>query len=162
MDDTPRPFVRLEAGTLVERDVLNVVQKIQEYDPNLKIQFLNPNTLAGPGDAPYRLLERCRDGEYRVVFFIWKLDDRVIDRLRRADTQRVDILATLDDNNLKARLAQKKRYEDRMDEAQDIVEHVIKSPKGRYTIPSEDGEGLVKIDDTKPSERVDKNARRIL
>lgn len=156
MGDTPRPFVRLEDGSLIERDVLNIVQKIQEYDPNLKIQYLNPDSLAGPGDPPYRLIERCRDGEYRVVFPIWELDDRIIDRLRRADTQRVDILATLDDNNLKARLAQKKRYDDRMEEAQDIVEHVVKSAKGRYTVPSADGQAIIKIDDTEPSKRIEK------
>lgn len=147
-------LVRLEDGSYIERDLLNIVQKVQEFDPNLRIQYLDPNRTSEPGDAPYRIVETCRDGVDRLVFSVWELDDRVIERLYAADMLNPDFIKNLDATNLMARLNSQRRFREEMDEAKDIVEHVVSSTKGRYSIPSADGEGVILIDDTAPERRI--------
>jgi len=145
-------MVKLDDSTVVERDVLNVVQQIMEYDENLKVQYLE--RAAEVGDAPWRVIERCKDGEWRVLFYTWHMDQRVMERIRMADCHAVDILSSLDSHNVSLRQREGRRFQERMGEAQDIVEHIITSPKGRYTF--KDGDKLVTVDDDpKPSWKVE-------
>jgi hypothetical protein len=149
---TPDTMVKLDDSTFVEQDVLNVVQKIYEYDPNLKVQYLE--RAAAMGDAPYRVIERCNDGEWRVIFYAWKLDERVLERIRMADCHMVDVLSTVDKHNASLRQREGRRFQERMGEANDLTTHILKSPKGRYTF--KDGEKLVTVDDDpKPSWKVE-------
>jgi hypothetical protein len=146
----PDGMVRLDESTLVERDVLNVVQQIMEYDQNLKVQYLEK--AAKTGDAPWRIIERCKDGEWRVIFYTWQMDQRVIDRLRMADCHAVDILSTVDSHNASLRQREGRRFQERLGEAHDLTVHILKSPKGRYTFKDEHSNKLVTVDDDpKPS-----------
>ena len=147
-----RGFVKLDESTIVERDVLNIIQKIMEYDQNLKVQYLE--RAATLGDAPWRIIERCKDGEYRVVFYAWQMDERVLDRLRLADCYAVDVLGAMDSHNNSLRKLEGRRFQERMGEAGDITTHILKSPKGRYTFKQ--GNKKVTIDDDpKPSWKVE-------
>lgn len=136
-------LVRLDDGQFVERDVLNIIEKIYHYDPNLKVQYLEE--AASLGDAPYRIIERCRDGQWRTVFYVWQLDERVLERLYAADTQRHNVLGRMDAHNASLRKDQERRYEDKRLEQVDIAKHVLASPKGRYSF-TYDGK-WVEIDD---------------
>lgn len=136
-------LVRLDDGNFVERDVLNIVEKIAAYDPNLKVQYLDQ--AANLGDAPWRIVERCRDGQWRTVFYVWQLDERVLERLYAADTQRHNVLVRLDAHNESLKKDQARRYEDKRLEQVDITKHVLQSPKGRYSF-NYDGK-WVQIDD---------------
>lgn len=144
----PDSMVKLDDSTFVEQDVLNVVQKIYEYDSNLKVQYLE--RAAAMGDAPYRIIERCNDGEWRVIFYAWTLDERVVERIRLADCHAVDVLSSMDSHNASLRQREGRRFQERMGEAADLTTHILKSPKGRYSF--KDGDKLVTIDDDpKPS-----------
>lgn len=133
---TPEGFVRLDESTIVEHDVLNIIQKIMEYDHNLKVQYLEK--AAQLGDAPWRVIERCKDGEWRVLFYAWQMDERVLDRIRLADCHAVDILGAVDANNRSLRELEGRRFRERMDEAKDIALHVVKSVKKHtYTVKTE-------------------------
>jgi hypothetical protein len=147
-----RGMVKLEDGSLCESDVLNVIQKINEYDPgHLKVQYLE--RAAATGDAPWRIIELCKDGEWRVLFYVWQMDERVLERLRAADCYTVDVMFSMDKHNASLRAVEGRRFQEKMGEAKDIVEHVLKSPKGRYTF--RDGDKLVTIDDdNKPSWKI--------
>lgn len=140
-------LVRLDDGNLVERDVLGIVEKICEYDPNLKVQYLDPALGPGLTEAPYRIVEVCPDGEVRPVFSVWTLDDTVLERLYNADTKKLDVLANLDLKNLAARNSQERRFQEIKDEDNDIIAHVLKSPKGKYTFKNR-YDKLVTIDDS--------------
>jgi hypothetical protein len=133
---TPDNFVRLDESTIVEHDVLNVIQKITDYDPNLKVQYLDK--AAALGDAPWRIIERCKDGEWRVLFYTWQMDERVLDRIRMADCNAVDVFGAMDANNRSLRELEGRRFRERMDEAADIALHVVKSVKKHtYTVKTE-------------------------
>lgn len=140
-------------GYVVEEDLLGVIGEIQTRWPELKVQYLDPSKFAEPGEAPWRIVETCKDGVDRLVCQVWEFDKRVIERIYAADMQNPDFLKNLDAHNIAVRLESERRFKEEMDEAQDIVEHVIKSPKGRYTIPAHDG-GIVLIDDTAPDTRI--------
>lgn len=123
-------LVQVSEGVYVEQDALRIAEKINEYDPKLRLKYCaHPDSLV---DAPYILVEQCPDGIERIVFQIWELDDRVIERLYAADTQKFDINALLDGTNAKARKDQERRYQDLKDETTEITASIIKTPKDTY------------------------------
>jgi hypothetical protein len=136
-------LVKLDDGSFVERDVLNVVEKIAAYDPNIKVQYLA--YAANIGEAPWRIVELCKDGQWRTVFYCWSLDGSVLERLYAADTQKHNVLGRLDSNNDGVRKEQYRRYKEKFDAASDIVASMLRSPKGRWSFT--DGDKKVTVDD---------------
>lgn len=134
MVDVKKRLVELTEGVLIESDVLGIVEKIQSYDPNLRIQFLDPALSDNPSDPPYRIIEHCRDGLDRIVFTVWELNDLVVERLRIADTQRLNVIADMDTNNERVRREAKRRYRDVMGEANEMTKDILRSPKDTYTV----------------------------
>lgn len=142
-DDTRKRLHELSEGVYVEDDVLGVVQRIQEYDPNLRVQYL-----AGRGhnlgDAPYRIMEICPDNVERMVMSVWELDERVLQRLFAADTQKQNIMKNLDTVNENIREGMKRRFRDEtLAEAHDKTVGILRSPKTSYTVPNDDGTNTV-------------------
>lgn len=141
--DVGERLVKIAEGMYVERDVLNVVAAIHEYDPNLKVKMCARGEFT---DAPYILVEKCPDGFERIVFEIWELDHRVLQRVIAADNQRNDILAGIDKKNEKFKLDQQSRYQERMLEANDILSSMFKTRnKNKWTV--KDGDRLITIVD---------------
>lgn len=131
-EEVQKRLVEIAGGVLIEEDVLGIVERIQQYDTNLIVQFCNPDK-AEFSDAPYRVLERCPDGFIRPVMEVWNLDQRVIDRLHSADTHSHNILSDLDKWNKKATDLGKRRYCEEVDAVSEMVRGVLKSPKDTYT-----------------------------
>jgi hypothetical protein len=144
-DEVSDRLVRIADGVYVEQDVLNIVEKIQQYDPNLKVKYCDPDR-AEFGDEPYRIVEICPDGMERVVFGTWTLDERVMDRLYAADNLKTDVLANIDRNNRLVELEMERRYTDKKLEANDIMTHYFNSRKGRWSFVNDAGQ-KVTIDD---------------
>jgi hypothetical protein len=151
MDNLKEHLIPLGRGALVERDVLGIVEAITEYDPNLYVQFCDP-ALAEVGDAPYRIMERCRDGIDRVAFYTWSLDGTVLDRIRLADTQRLDVIGEIEKKNQAAKRETIRRYQDRQEVERDIVKHIVSSHKVDYTFPRPSDGAVVKVFSDRPSE----------
>lgn len=122
----------------VHNDVLRISEKIVEYDPNLVLKFLDPGLSEDINDAPWALFEKCKDGVERLVFYIWELNDTVLERLYLADMQKHDIQARLEKKNAQARKDRQRRYQEQRDEARDLVHHIIRSPKTSYTAKIDD------------------------
>lgn len=139
-------LIELADGSLVERDVLNIVEKIRNYDSNLLVKYVDPNRI-NLGDAPYRITERCPDGMERLIMEVWKLDETVLDRIMAADNSRNNVLLSIDSANLLAEKIQKRRYEEICLEDQDLMTSYLKSPKGKYSFRRRKDEALVIIDD---------------
>lgn len=142
--NTNREIVNVD-GFLIERDVLNVVERIKAYDPNLEVLCLDPNK-ADFADAPFIVAERCKDGQLRRVFEVWELDERVLERVWLSDTQRHDVQTRLEKNNQAARENSSRKFKEERDEAKDVVAHIFASAKGTYTWRNDDG-ALVQIND---------------
>jgi hypothetical protein len=133
----------------VEADVLAVTEKIQAYDPNLKVQFLN-DAARGVSDPPYRIVEKCKDGVERIVFSVWTLDDTVLQRVFAADNQKFDVLGITDSVNARAKQREQQRYKDKLGEAREITTTVLRSNKDTFSVPAnvidpEDGSASEKV-----------------
>lgn len=139
-------MIELSRGVYVDRDVLNISEKVQEYDEKLRIKYCEPS-LAEPGDPPWKLVEICRDGIERVVFDIWDLNDTVLERIHAADTAKGDILHLVDGTNHRVRQQSTQRYEEKMDEANDIITSMLKSPKHKWTHKDSETGRIVTFDD---------------
>lgn len=126
------PYIRVK-GQLVERDPLRIAEKINEYDPNLRVQALEGQALK-VGEPPFRLVEKGKDGFERVVFTFWQLDDRVLQRVYQADTQIIDVIAGLDIANLRAKQEQNYRFQQRKEEENEKVVAILQSPKSTYKV----------------------------
>jgi hypothetical protein len=142
--DADQRLVELAAGVYVESDVLDIVQRIRDYDPNIRVKYLDPDRGGDLGDPPYKIMELCPDGHERLIFGVWSLDERVMVRLFAADTQRHDILARLDGVNGVARADEARRYEQEREEMIEKAVAVLRSPKDTYTLPgARPGETIV-------------------
>jgi len=136
-------------GVLVRNDVLNIVDKIRAYDDRLDVQFLDPERFPEWGDAPYRIVEKCKDGFTRVVFSVWELNDTVLDRIRMADMASTDVLARLDANNAAVKMNANRRFREQvLGEAKDMLIHAMANPKTSYKLHNDQGD-LVTIQDDK-------------
>lgn len=125
-------LIELADGVAVEEDTLRIAEKIKAYDPNLRVQFVDPSQ-AEFGDAPFRIIEHCPDGFDRVAMYAWTLDERVLDRIMLADTNRVDVLAALNASNNRARDQERRRYQEQVAAVSEMVQGVLASPKDTYT-----------------------------
>lgn len=144
--NTGREVINVD-GVLVEKGVYDLVAKIKEYDENLEVLYLDPSrVMVEAFDAPWMIAERCKDGQLRTVFSVWELNDSVLERIWQADNQKFNVQTRLEANNESARQEIRRRYQDVRDEAKDIVQHILKNPKGRYSFPSTTGE-TVTLDD---------------
>lgn len=119
-------------GQLIEEDVLGIVSRIQQYDPNLIVQYLDPDK-SEISDAPYRVMEKCPDGNFRMVMECWTLDERVIERLHRADTQKFNVLEGVDNTNHLVNKNIKQRYRDEQAALSEMVKGVMDTHKDTYT-----------------------------
>lgn len=150
LDDHSRErLIQLASGEWVERDVLNIAEKLKEYDENLRLQYLDPsNPEAQVGDPPWRIVEMCRDGLPRVVMTAWELDERILERIYAADTSRRDLLAVIDGHNQRLHAERVRRYEEEKAQDIDIIESYLKSPKGRWSFENPRVPGrIVTLDD---------------
>lgn len=128
----------------VDHDIFGVVQEIRDRWPQLQVQFCNPD-LADPSDAPYRIIEMGRDGQWYEVMAIWEMDRRVIDRLYDSDITRTDVLRRVEESERKAREEQKLKELAEFEEANDIATHALTSRQSKYKIHNSKGE-LVEMD----------------
>lgn len=148
--DTREKLIEVSKGIYVEADALRIAEKIQEYDPNLRLKYCaNPDSIS---DAPYMLVELCRDGIERVVFYIWELDDRVIDRLHQADNQRLNVISEVEAANALAKKESNRRYKELHDEATEIAGAIAKSPKETYKLTDPYTGKKLKVHQHKPVE----------
>lgn len=122
-------------GSYIDRDVLGVVEKIQRYDPNLRVQYLE--VAASVGEPPYRVVERCRDGKDRVVLSAWQLDHTVYDQVVMHDTFSFDVLGRLDKINNKVRENQKKQFKESVEEANQYSHKILSTTKANYSVTDE-------------------------
>ncbi len=125
-------LIEMSNGVVVEEDVLGIIKRIQMYDPNLTVQYCDPDS-STLTDAPYRIMEECPDGLQRMVMECWALDERVIEALFAADTQKQNVLEGIDNRNHMAQAGIKQRYRDELQAVSEMAKGVLNSHKDTYT-----------------------------
>jgi hypothetical protein len=132
-------------GQIVERDALRIAEAIKDYD-----ESLDPD-LADVNEAPFIVCERRKtDGALIRVMEAWELDERILERIYAADTQRSDVLLGLEKKEVQMRRDQQSRYQEKRDANKDLVESIVKNMKSKYTF-EKDGKKVTLYDD-RPAE----------
>lgn len=143
-----------QAGDIVqvEDDVAHVVGEVRRLWPELDVQYVERPEL---GDAPYRVIERCKDGVIREVMPVWVLDNQLLDVLHQADTNKHDVLTVVNAHNRLITNAKVAAQKDWRDAAKDVLKSRAESRLGRWSFPDvrpgHDGE--VVISDNDPAHR---------
>lgn len=138
-------------GAIVERDALNIAERIHEYDENLVLMCLQNDSLSELHDAPFVLCERRPDGSLHRVMEAWKLDERILERIYAADSQRFDTLESLTRMEKKRKDDSDRRYREKMDENLDILVSAVKNRKSTFTVHNNDGELIRTHEDRLPT-----------
>lgn len=139
-------------GQWVEGDALRIAEQVSEYDPNLRVQYLE--YAASIGDPPFRIVERGRDGVDYTVFYAWKLNGAVLERIRQADNVRRNVQAEVEKKNAAVRLNLKRRYEERAENAREVAKFIGGSSKDTLIVNDEFTGKKLKISTTKPVEEL--------
>ena len=147
----PGEYVEVD-GMLVETDALRIAESIKQYDPNLEILCVDPDLATDISEAPFVIAEYCRDGILRPIFSCWQLDNTVLERVRGADTNQIDLNASIDKMRADLKLQETRRYEEKRLENKDIVQHIA-GMKSKYTVRDSQTGELITFYDDRPSTR---------
>lgn len=136
----------------VEDDVAHVVGEIRRLWSELDVQYIERAEI---GDAPYRIIERCKDNVIRVVMPVWVLNNEVLDILHQADSHKHDVLQIITKKNEDIRKAAASREQDWRTAARDVLASRAKSRLGRWSFPDvrPGHEGEIVVSDNDPSRR---------
>lgn len=149
--DVGEKYVNVD-GNLVEADALRIAEAVRDYDENLCIICVDPNT-SDINDAPFIVAQRCPDGVLRRVFECWELNDTVLQRIEAADTTRHDIQAYIEYKNAEARKESRMKYQEKRLELIDIGVSMIKNKKSSFSYKDPNTNEHVTIYEDRPSVR---------
>jgi hypothetical protein len=143
------PFVVID-GMLVERDALNIAERVSEYDPRLAIMCADPEK-SGLNDAPFLLIWENNQGVWERVFEFWELDERVLERVWAADQQKFDGLARLESMEDQIRKQRESRYREVREENKEKMLAAVVNKSSSFSIHNDEGD-LIKIHENAPRE----------
>ena len=106
----------------IERDVLDIKARIQENWPELDVFF-------DEVDEQWVVVEHCGDGVDRLVLTTDTLDERVLDRLHKADGHRADArdpLDVIDAENEKLERELERKHDDQLGDAGERLLHALR------------------------------------
>ena len=142
-------FVAVD-GHLVERDALNIVEKLKDLNPSIEVLCLDPERADNLAEEPFQVIEIV-NGQVQKILGCWELDDRVIERVRLADSQHSDILDRLAKLEIDKQKETDYAYAQKRGEAIDLVTAVAKNRKTSFSFKKADGD-TVTLFDNKPAE----------
>ena len=137
INDPSLNLVSLEDGSVISQRVRDLIETIEDRWPGVVfVNWIPPRALKKE-DQQFCIVERLSDG--REVPIFWVKDEseftgEVLERLIRADNTQENIYDRMQAKNAALRSLQTKLAKDKMDEAHDIVKHVLKSPLNKYVV----------------------------
>lgn len=122
-------------GRWISDSVSRVVELIQEYDPNLEVQWIPPEHRQ-EGDPAFRIMEKTKNGRMVIAFYVQdekEFTPDILARIYRADAaKKGNILSEVDAKNKAYREAREKKHREEREEMIDFAYHMLRSPKTRY------------------------------
>jgi hypothetical protein len=138
-------------GHFVSQRVSQVVAAIQEYAPDVEVQFI-PQGQRKDDTAAYRLVHHPDGGEPYTIFYVKNDEDfdaRVLKRLMMGDQRNgPTTISDIEASEAAAEAVARQRFLDQLEEANEISQAVLKSPKDTYKV----NDNLI-IHQTKPFSR---------
>lgn len=128
-------------GSWISEKQRRVNEIIQDYDPKLQLQWIPPGR-RNDEDHPFRVVCFPQNGRPYLVCTSLEADERLLATIFQADAKRrgKNLLTWLDDyNNAKAIYNAKVNHE-RLQEAHEIAQAVIRNNKSSYKVRAASGE----------------------
>lgn len=139
-------------GMMVERDALRIAEAIRDYDENLVVLCLDPNTVSGISDEPFVVAERGADGVLRPILRAWQLDENVLQRIYLADNHKFNTYQSLLDLEQRERARYQYEWEQVRGDTKDKIAHIA-GMRSKYSVPDEKTGETITFYDDRPAER---------
>lgn len=123
--------VPAEGGYFVSEKHARIAEIISEYDPTLELAWIPPDKRA-PGDAPFAVIHRPLGQPEYVVCYSDDVDENLLARVFSMDATKNDIWAQVNASQAAAEALKLKKQMEELEEANELRESIIKSPKSVY------------------------------
>lgn len=124
-------------GQFVNQKVRQVVDAIRDYEPEIEVQYI-PQSARTEGQAAYRLIHRPVGRDPYVMFTVRRdedFDSRVLQKIIANDNRNgVTSISELDAYDAAQKAVAHQAYLDRVEEANDIAFHVLRTNKNTYKV----------------------------
>lgn len=110
-------------STLVENDVLDVVARLQEIDPNLFVVYQEAGNY-------FTIVETCKDGKERGVTNVKELTPDVVDYVRMIGSDSWDVVAEMEKMDREADAAREHGFKEKVGEIGERLHHALRRDRG--------------------------------
>lgn len=130
-------MVATEDGTFVSERVQYIVEAIKNYDPDITVEYIPPRARV-EGVPAYRIIHNASGLEPYVMFHVkdeTEFDERVLKKIIMNDQSKSKTpLSEYDAWEEAQRRIFQEVFKERIEEANDIAYHVLRSPLNTYRV----------------------------
>jgi hypothetical protein len=122
-----------ENGNFISENQRRTAEILQDYDPNLQLQWIPPGD-RGVNDYAFRVVDTHPNRNNYVVCFANECDERLLAKVFQADQQRNghDVLSYLDNHNAAIELLKASKAEEQRMEDHELAYSILRSTKIHY------------------------------
>lgn len=128
---------KMHNGHFVNARVQKICNAIKDYEPELDVMFIPPH-MRREGQAAYRIIHRPVGAPPYILFTVRRdedFDERILQRIIVNDQRNgKHDLTELEAYDFAQKLVEQQKFREKMDEANDIAKHVIKSHLNTYKV----------------------------
>lgn len=123
-------LVPAEDGHWVNEKFARISEIISDFDHRLQLVWIPPEKRTVFDLKPYGILHTADNGTQKIVMYIKEedLDERILAQLFLNDTERHDVIARLEAEELAATVLRNKEKMEKAEERQDFIKTVVGSP----------------------------------
>lgn len=124
-------------GQFVSQRISQIVQAIQEYSPELSVEWIPPG--ARTTDQPaFRIIHTPPGGQPYPIFHVKteeEFNESILKRIIAGDSRNgTPQYSELEAWETAQNLLKRQKFLDAMEEANDVAHHILKSPKNTYKV----------------------------
>lgn len=123
-------LVPAEDGHWVNEKFARISEIISDFDHRLQLVWIPPENRTAFDTKPYGILHTADNGLQKMVMFIREedLDERILAHLFLNDTERHDVIARLEAEELAQQVMRNKEKMEEAEARKDFIATVVKSP----------------------------------
>jgi len=123
-------LVPAEDGHWVNEKFARISEIINDFDHRLQLVWIPPENRTAFDVKPYGILHTADNGAQKMVMLIKEedLDERILAHLFLNDTERHDVIARLEAEELAQQVMRNKEKMEEAEARRDFIETVVKSP----------------------------------
>ena len=123
-------MVPAEDGHWINEKFAYISEIIHDFDHRLQLVWIPPENRTAFDTKPYGVIHTADNGLQKMVMYLREdeMDERVLQKLFLADTEKNDVLANLEAEELARTVMRNKEKMEQAAARQDFIKSVVKSP----------------------------------